>query len=799
MLVDGNFVAPRTSRPWLVFAGYWFLAVCITVALAGIANAADGESGQPTPAIRSSEPNADPPKPAAKPAPAEPAAVKPVAESTADAPVAAQSETGPQASSADDQQPSAAVASAIPAPAELPSQPSASDQTIKVAPPIKVSPPERISALPEKNPSNTAAPSPSLEVLEVKEVTPEKTVDAKQQGQPSELAAPSGDQMADEDHSSSAPAKSAPPVVLAPELLPDQAQKARALATTEVRPASFQGLTPGESTREELLAKLGDPVEILQQADEDLLLFQVGPFPKIKVGVKDDLVSSIIIHLQAPTTREEVVSELNLQRFRPIAIYDASDQVLGEVYPERGMMFAYDRDSEADMIRIAHVAIEPISGEPFLLRAMREAADEYAHCLADLSVADELSPDNPQIHWIRAIVQNRCGRLDAARVAAERAMELLPGRVDYQLTLIDIQRQQGEHDEALIGLQQVLAAESLSPLGRAEAHLQWGRLLAEMPPHDYKAAMEKATRAVKLAATLTRNTPPDVSRKARELLVESQLSLATILAHGPWQQKYEVVPQWLLSAEQTARELIEKEAGAQVHLLNVYCASLHCLAVLNGKGAPDRMANAAIELGRQLIADAADEDYRNWLEWELGTALSHAAQIELSHGRPEASLRYANNANALMAAAAVARASAPETDHDLGQLYYLLGSISALHKRDGDAATRWYDKALPRMRKNSSSQMRDERGLLGEQLVSVGISYWETGQKNRAVSVTEEGTRLIQEAVDLGALKKEALAIPFGNLMAMHKALGNSDQAQKVADKAAKFGLNSNDSATERR
>jgi hypothetical protein len=53
------------------------------------------------------------------------------------------------------------------------------------------------------------------------------------------------------------------------------------------------------------------------------------------------------------------------------------------------------------------------------------------------------------------------------------------------------------------------------------------------------------------------------------------------------------------------------------------------------------------------------------------------------------------------------------------------------------------------------------------------------------VSLTEEGADLIQKAVNEGTMTKEALAVPFENLAEMHRALGNTEQAEQMASKAA--------------
>ena len=77
----------------------------------------------------------------------------------------------------------------------------------------------------------------------------------------------------------------------------------------------------------------------------------------------------------------------------------------------------------------------------------------------------------------------------------------------------------------------------------------------------------------------------------------------------------------------------------------------------------------------------------------------------------------------------------------------------------------------------------NDRGVVGEQLVSVGISLWETGRRNKAISVTEEGAALIDSAVKAGGFKRSALAVPYENLAEMYQKLGNESVAEKMAQR----------------
>ena len=78
-----------------------------------------------------------------------------------------------------------------------------------------------------------------------------------------------------------------------------------------------------------------------------------------------------------------------------------------------------------------------------------------------------------------------------------------------------------------------------------------------------------------------------------------------------------------------------------------------------------------------------------------------------------------------------------------------------------------------------------EIGRLGETLVSMGVSYWETDQRQKAVELTERGVELIQQAVDSQNLDEKSLEIPTGNLASMRKTLSEDDPAEQPVQKAA--------------
>jgi tetratricopeptide (TPR) repeat protein len=480
-----------------------------------------------------------------------------------------------------------------------------------------------------------------------------------------------------------------------------------------------------------------------------------------------------------------VAKELGLEDLRPVVVSDDQRRPLGEVYPERGLMFAYaEGATDSREASVEHVILETITVEPFLLRAQQEPLDHYSQRRADLQIAQQLAPADPVAFGLAARVDIACGKPLTALAAAQKAVELSPQSVEYQITLADARRQLGQSREALEMTRTVLRQSDLSPLDQARARFILGRILATTAPRNYRQAMEETVSAIKVAAAQIDSAEGETRTQIRQVLLDAELSLAEILAYGPWKQKHQVIPQWLVTAEKAANEYIQKDGGPRRVLLNVYSTSLHCLLVLDGQGAPDNIADAAIQLGRDLIAQAEDDDYRAAIEWQLGTGLWYAAQVAQRQGHASAALQYASNADALLVSGGKTRSESPETAHHLAQLHFLTGSIYAIDRKDDATAVRWFDKALPHLRATFPGSLLDERGLIGEQLVSVGISLWETGRRNTAVSVTEEGASLIAQAVEDGAVKKSVLSVPYQNLAEMHRQLGNTDKADRLADKA---------------
>ncbi len=95
----------------------------------------------------------------------------------------------------------------------------------------------------------------------------------------------------------------------------------------------------------------------------------------------------------------------------------------------------------------------------------------------------------------------------------------------------------------------------------------------------------------------------------------------------------------------------------------------------------------------------------------------------------------------------------PSSAFLLGRLYFRLGTIHALGNHDHRTAVAWFDKAIPLLERPSPNELTADLGRHGETFVSMGVSYWEAGQREKAVALTEKGIKWMEQAVKQDTLR----------------------------------------------
>ena len=427
-----------------------------------------------------------------------------------------------------------------------------------------------------------------------------------------------------------------------PSALPEKMSSEEPDESGEIRPMRFNQMTVGNTTAEKLKTLWGEPLKVIEEDGHLIWKYKIPPFRQVDVTISNEVASSALIYLDEPLEPVHVAEELGLDEFQPVPIPDAIGRVLGQGYPERGVLFSFT-DGE-DNLNVQRMQLEPISAELFALRAEYDFQRQYDSDLADLEMALQLNPDFARAHWLRAKIMQEVGQFRTALKSAEAAVRLEPSSIEYHLTKSQLLAKNGQRGEALRQVEQVLALESLPAELHAYAECQMGDLLAEPTQGNYKQAMEHHLEAIRLAAPLADERRFAVRRLAKQVLIDAHLATAQDIAYGDFRRKQEVGPKWVDRARALVEDMIAQEQGDPVLRLRVLRVQLAVSVELGGNIDLEGPAEEAITLGRDLIAADQDSLGQSRIQWELGHALFEAMRVARLQRDHESALSHANNA-----------------------------------------------------------------------------------------------------------------------------------------------------------
>lgn len=551
------------------------------------------------------------------------------------------------------------------------------------------------------------------------------------------------------------------------------------LPTMEVAPVYFHGVQPGATTRGELIRQWGDATPERRADGSSEWLYTVPPYPKVTVTLTGKIVASITAKLKEPVDSHVLLDRLKLKETEGLPVRDESGELLGAAFPEKGLMLSFVPGTQS----VTQMLLETIDPEPFLSRAALEQLWHPQRSLRDLEYALKLDSKCARAYDLRAQILLQAGRLADALQAAEHAAHFDPENSSYTLDRAEILGRMDHRAEALRLTKEVVAQADLPPALKAHALCQLGDLTLAAT-HDDKHALELHLAAIKAAEPLISDTHQAVRRQAKQVLLDAHLGAANDIAWGVWQQKARVVPKWLAQANDLARDLIEHEDADPEIRLKVAREALFAAAGSRGAWDTADWIQLAQDTATTLLETTDDPLRRKWLEWELGLALSNLLEFESQHGRNEQTLGDALRALQHLNEGATYRQPTAEDGYLVGRLYFQVGVICAVRRKDHATAVTWFEQALPWFDGALPPSVAAQPGRTGDMLVSMGISFWEIGRRDEGLRLTQRGADLIASAVKSRQLSAQALAIPYGNLAAMHRTLGHAEQARQFAELA---------------
>jgi tetratricopeptide (TPR) repeat protein len=569
------------------------------------------------------------------------------------------------------------------------------------------------------------------------------------------------------------------------EAVPDSAADGK----VEIQTASFKGVTPGETTLALLQESWGSPKQMASQNGQPVYLYSIDPFDSIEVTVTEDKVTSIIIRLQQPVPAKRLAEQLKLAQIRSVLVSNELGEILGQSYPERGVLFAFEPAGEPGKatMRVVDVILEPVGAEAFVLRAETYLDTHLTDCAKDLKTAIELQPDLSRAHWLQARVAASLGDTETALESSGQSIRLEPANPQFLVTRAQILGQAGKFREALQEVEAAAANAEKRPHVKARALCLLGDLLSSQPEPEYSKALKSHMAAISEADPLVASPHPAIRLTAMEVIVDAHLGAAHDIAWGEWENKKVAVDTWLGRASTFAEEMIEAESAGPALRFRVATRALASCVGVRGEIDPTLWAENAVAAGQKMIQSVDDQTQKNGIAWDLGLALYDAVQIYQMRDEQDLALKTGQAAIGLLEQGRNEQIQ-PADAHLLARLYFRLGTIYAVSKANHENAVGWFDKALPLFQQATDNVAPHEVGRLGETLVSMGVSYWEVGDRDRALELTETGVKLIEAAVEGRFVQKSVLEVPYSNLATMHRQLGQTEKAEKYLRMASERG-----------
>ncbi|MFM8436564.1 MAG: tetratricopeptide repeat protein, partial [Planctomycetia bacterium] len=552
--------------------------------------------------------------------------------------------------------------------------------------------------------------------------------------------------------------------------------------TLAIDPASFRGVLPGKTTREQIESSWGPGEAFVREDDAKGLSWAMEPFERIEVTLVDDVVDSITIKLAEPVSLRQLATQMDIADLRTVSILDENGVSIGEVFPERGVVISVKPGTQTAIA----VLLEPLDPEPFVLRAEGEVDHNSAAAVADLQYAIEIDPSHVRAHRLLLGLLCEQGRWQQAVAIADAAEKLDPVDIWTRLKHADVLLALGRIDEARAKVEGVRGVESVPPLVTAQTARMLGRVELAATPADYQKSVAHFEEAIRKAVPLSTNQSKAIQKAARDVLLDAHLGTALAIARGTWQQKGRVIPKWI-SRSETLVGAVPADSPDRARLELELCRGALAAAASCAEGVESLpWVKRLLETREQLDTQIQDPWRRRQIDWEVGLGLADAIDASLKRGDASDMLENATLTAAYLERGADQRELTDADRRKVGDLLFRIGILHSLQHGAHATAVTWFDKVVPHWEGNSTFQEQGELGRLGESFVSMAISYWQVERRDDALALSRKGVDLMVEAVDREQLAERSLAVPYGNLSTMYAEQGNDEQSKTYAEMASR-------------
>ncbi|MEE2685427.1 MAG: hypothetical protein VYB09_03890 [Planctomycetota bacterium] len=554
-------------------------------------------------------------------------------------------------------------------------------------------------------------------------------------------------------------------------------------AEITVQATSFSGLLPGASKIEQVQEEFGTPTSSLDQSGTLVQTYMVEPYDRVGVVLREGLLESIHLQLDGPVQLDEFCRQLELPSNEGVDFPMTDTRFLERLYPERGVSLLY-RSVDGALL-VDQVDIHRIRSRDFQRAAMQVEQDQYSRALKLIRISQKLNPEAAESFAVEARVAARAGQTALALNALTRVRRLDPDDNESRLLQARLWAQTSRRQMAIKQAREIRNNSQVNPLVRAQATLVLADLVGEAGNVDaslqyYNEAIDRATMAAKETGGSERDAGILV-------LIRAHRSVAREIAHGDWkkEEKLEAIGRWLDVADQLAAQLQSRQAAPLLLKLEGLASRLEIQLELKEEYDETVVARQLAEHVELLSEQSSDVLTNKEVHWRIGQALFAAAQLARQRGAHEQAIVHGAAAYHHLETADSPRQDDLAGKALVGGVTFLVGSEQAVSLQNHEEAVLWYERALPYVGQPGMEKTWTTQGWHGERLVSMGLSFWKTGDRKRGLELTEQGIDWIEKAVEEDQFLRRYLAVPYGNAAVMYRALGQEDQARLMAQRSA--------------
>jgi hypothetical protein len=557
----------------------------------------------------------------------------------------------------------------------------------------------------------------------------------------------------------------------------------------------FQGVMPGVTPNSKIAELLGEPRAKIETGGRVVNVYAIEPYDRVGIVLRGDVADSIHLHYKQPLNLKQATSELGLDSTTAVTQTTSAPHEFLLTWPDEGISLHFQRSDGVDLVsRVAFTTAQP---DAFLLRGLNRQWRDYHGALHDARAVQSLDPRREEAYRLEAQVTLRMGQPVVAKKVIAEALTVTSATIDLLLLQVQVATTANELDGLMLQIRAIRNDVQLSSLTRAKAAFAMGQINTKQSAPNYKQALDFHSEANQRARGLLKSSELAEQFSALELMVNTHLAIAHDITYGDYtaEEKNKAVPKWIELSWKFTTHLLANNYHDQALGLDVCRSSLKLLKKMGESGPlevwEDRITQQAANV---LQLKGASTEFLDHMRWQQAMALYHATIIarQGKDGNRVQQLGltgYQLFRKSLTATTKIDRWDSIPTKAAMIGLCYTLGSVEAIDNLDHVKAIQWYDQILQYLDSPSiqeftaqhATQQSTDLGWHGERLVSMGLSYWSTGNKTQGLRLTQQGIAWIETAVRDHGFPKHHLKIPYSNLAVMTKSLEQRQDIQDIA------------------